>query len=184
MSVDEFLVWDADDLTGRRWQLIDGEPVLMAPTREVHGAFQNELGRLLGNHLLATASPCRVISAPGIVPRIGSDENFRIPDLGVTCTPPSQGVMMPGPVLLVEVLSPGNVGKSRANIWTYTTITSVREILAVHSTRMEVELLRRGDGGNWPASPSIVYPPAWLVLASLDLSMPVASLYRTAGLPE
>jgi hypothetical protein len=31
--MDEFLVWDAADLTGRRWQLIDGEPVLRALLR-------------------------------------------------------------------------------------------------------------------------------------------------------
>lgn len=39
MTVDEFLVWDADDVTGRRWQLIDGEPVLMAPAADVHGSI-------------------------------------------------------------------------------------------------------------------------------------------------
>jgi Uma2 family endonuclease len=183
MTVDEFLVWDAGDLTGRRWQLVDGEPVLMAPAAEAHGAIQAELGRLLGNHLLATGSRCRVINAPGIVPRVRSSENFRVPDLGVTCAPPSQAVIVPEPVLLIEILSPGNEAKTRANIWTYTTIPSVQEILAVRSTRMEVELLRRQDDGSWPASPLLVRPPDALVLASIDLSVPVAEIYRTAGLP-
>jgi Uma2 family endonuclease len=182
MTVDEFLVWDSDDLTGRRWQLVDGEPVLMALAAEVHGAIQAELGRLLGNHLLATKSPCRIIIAPGIVPRIRARENFRVPDLGVTCGPPSHGV--PEPVLLVEILSPGNEGKTRSNIWTYTTIPSVREILVIRSTRMEVELLRRGDDGNWPASPSLISSPEMLELTSLGFVAPVAGLYRTAGLPQ
>ena len=88
MTIDEFLVWDTGDATGRRWQLIDGEPLLMAPTTEAHGAIQAELARLLGNHLLAVGSQCRVIDAPGIIPRVRSNENFRIPDLGVTCSPP------------------------------------------------------------------------------------------------
>lgn len=56
MTVGEFLVWDADDVTGRRWQLIDGEPVLMAPAADVHGSIQAELARLLGNHLLAVGT--------------------------------------------------------------------------------------------------------------------------------
>jgi Uma2 family endonuclease len=182
MTVDEFLVWDSGDLTGRRWQLIDGEPVLMAPAAEVHGAIQNELGRLLGNHLLATGSRCRVIGAPGIVPRVRASENFRVPDLGVTCAPPSQAVMVPEPVLLIEILSPSNEAKTRANIWTYTTMPTVREILAVRSTRMEVELLRRLDDGSWPPTALIVRPPDLLVMASVDFSVPVADLYRTAGL--
>jgi Uma2 family endonuclease len=182
MTVDEFLVWDAEDVTGRRWQLIDGEPVLMAPAAEGHGAIQNELGRLLGNHLLATGSPCRVISAPGIVPRVRSNENFRVPDLGVTCAPPSGGLMVPEPVLIIEILSPGNEAKTRTNIWTYTTMPSVQEILAVRSTRMEVELLRRDSDGNWPASPVIVCPPQVLELASIGFAVPVADMYRTAGL--
>ena len=99
MTVDEFLVWGADDLTGRRWQLIDDEPVLMAPASDVHGSIQAELIRLLGNHLLAIGSPCRVVDVPGIVPHVRANENFRVPDLGLTCAPPSGQVVVPEPVL-------------------------------------------------------------------------------------
>jgi hypothetical protein len=56
--------------------------------------------------------------------------------------------MVPDPVLLVEILSPGNEGKTRSNVWTYTTIPSVCEILAIRSTRMEVEVLRWGADGQ------------------------------------
>jgi Uma2 family endonuclease len=184
MTVDEFLVWDADDATGRRWQLIDGEPVLMAPAADAHARIHSELDRLLGNHLLAVGSPCSVVVAPGIVPRVRANENFRIPDLGVTCAPPSGGVMVPEPVLLIEILSPGNEAKTRSNIWAYATIPSVQEILAVRSTRMEVELLRRDAGGNWPASPLIVRPPEVLELASVGFATAVSALYRTSGLTE
>jgi Uma2 family endonuclease len=92
--------------------------------------------------------------------------------------------MVPDPVLLIEILSPSNEPKTRSNIWAYTTIPSVREILAVRSTRMEVELLRLGDDGNWPASPEIVAPPRVLELTSIGFAVPVADLYRTAGLPR
>lgn len=184
MTIDEFLVWDTADATGRRWQLVEGEPVLMAPTTEVHGGIQMELGALLRNHLLAIASQCRVISAPGIVPRIRATENFRVPDLGVTCSPPSQGVMVAEPVLLIEILSPSNEAKTRANIWTYTTMPSVQEILAVRSTRQEVELLRRQADGNWPASATLIRPPDLLELASIGFRVPLADIYRTAGLAQ
>jgi Uma2 family endonuclease len=85
-------------------------------------------------------------------------------------------------VLVIEILSPGNEAKTRTNIWTYTTMPSVQEILAVRSTRMEVELLRRDRDGNWPASPVIVNPPQALELTSIEFATPVSDIYRTAGL--
>jgi Uma2 family endonuclease len=182
MTLDEFLAWDSGDLTGRRWQLEDGEPVLMAPAAEVHGAIQAEMAALLRNHLLAVGSHCRVISAPGVVPRVRAHQNFRVPDVGVTCSPPSGEVMVPEPVLLIEILSPGNQAKPRSNVWTYTTIPSVQEILLVVASRMEVELLRRLADGSWPAEPLIIRPPETLTLASADFTLPVADIYRTSGL--
>jgi Uma2 family endonuclease len=182
MTVDEFLVWDADDLTGRRWQLIDGAPVLMAPAAAPHGAIQNELGRLLANHLAELGSPCHVITAPGIVPRVRANENFRVPDLGVTCAPPSREVMVQEPVLLIEILSPSNEPETRANVWAYTTMPSVQEILLVRSTRVEAELLRRGADGVWPEQPANIRSGDVLELGSLGFVVPLTALYRTTGL--
>ncbi len=182
MTVDEFLSWDPRDRSGRLWQLIDGEPVAMAPGSDMHGSIQSEISGLLRDHLLRTGSRCRVVTTPGVVPRIGANRNFRIPDLGVTCTPPSRELMMPDPVLLIEILSPSNEAETRANIWAYTTIPSVREILAVRSTRMEAELLRRRDDGSWPEEPDIIGPGADLSLASIDFTVPLAACYRTTEL--
>ncbi len=88
----------------------------------------------------------------------------------------------PTPLLLIELLSPGNEADTRANIWTYTTIPSIHEILAVHSTRIEAELLRRGTDGRWPESPEIVAAPAKLTLASIDFTTAPAAFYRTTAL--
>lgn len=115
MTVDEFLSWAADAPSGGRWQLIDGEPVAMAPGGDAHGSLQVELARLLGNCLLEQRSRCRVVTEPGIVPRVRSDRNYRVPDLAVTCAPPSSAPMLPEPVLLVELLSPSNAAETRSN---------------------------------------------------------------------
>nr|WP_294555563.1 Uma2 family endonuclease [uncultured Rhodopila sp.] len=182
MTLAEFLAWDAGDPSGAPCQLIDGEAVAMAPATETHAALQAEIGRQIANHLIDTGSKCRLLSQPGIVPRIGADRNFRIPDLGVTCAPPADGLMVPDPVLLIEILSPRNEAQTRANIWAYTTIPSVREILAVHSTRIEAELLRRGPDGNWPEEPLIVKAAESLALDSIGFSTPLAAFYRTTAL--
>ncbi len=175
----EFLSRDAPDAP---CQLIDGEPVGMAPASEPHAALQAEIGAVIRNHLIDKGGKCHLLSQPGIVPRIRSDRNFRIPDLGVTSSPPANGLMVPDPVLLIDILSPRNEADTRANIWAYTTIPSVQEILAVHSTRIEAELLRRGADGNWPEEPQIVLGADTLTVASIGFSRPLAALYRTTAL--
>ena len=64
MTVDEFVVWDSGDRSGRLWQLVDGEPIAMAPGSVNHGAIQGEIGRLLGNHLREARPGCRMIVTP------------------------------------------------------------------------------------------------------------------------
>jgi Uma2 family endonuclease len=182
MTVAEFRVWDSGDWSGRRWQLVDGEPVAMAPGGEDHGAIQSELGYLLTAHLRSRNSPCRVITEPGIIPRVGAAENWRIPDLGVTCAPAVGSHEVQLPVLLVEILSPSNQRETRANIWTYTTVPSVQEILVVHSTRIEAELFRRLDDGSWPERPEMRRDDALLTLVSVNFSAPVRAFYRTTSL--
>jgi Putative restriction endonuclease len=108
MTLTEFLSWDPADPSGQAWQLIDGEPVAMAPGSETHAALQGEIGALLRNHLLDRDGPCRLLSQPGIVPRVRANRNFRIPDLAVTCVPPALGLMVADPILLIEILSPSN----------------------------------------------------------------------------
>jgi Uma2 family endonuclease len=182
MTLDEFLGWDSGDMSGHRWQLFDGEPVAMAPGSEPHGAIQGELIRLLGNHLLEQRSPCRVIAEPGIVPRVRANQNYRVPDVGVTCATPALGLMVSDPVLLVEILSPSNEAETRANIWAYATIPSVRDLLIVHSTRIEAELLVRLPDGTWPAQPEMLGADAILTLPSIAFSTPLPALYRTTAL--
>ena len=179
MTLTEFLAWEPKDRSGRTWQLIDGEPLAMAPGNETHGAIQNEIAALLRNHLLERDSPCRSITEPGIVPQTGASRNYRVPDIGVTCAPPSDGDALPEPVLLVEIPSPSNAKATRPNVWANTTIPSVREITVVHSTRIEAELLRRRPDGNWPDGPQIFGPGDTLTLSSIDFVAPLSLLYRT-----
>jgi Uma2 family endonuclease len=180
MTVPEFLAWNAPGQT--RWQLIDGEPVAMAPTSRTHGTLQLELGGLIRNHLAGVGSSCTVIAAPGIVPRVRSNENFRIPDLAVTCTRyESEEYDVSNPVLIVEILSPSNRADTWRNVWAFTTIPSLQEVLLLSSTAIRAEVLRRGSDGSWPAA-STVIEGGDLVLGSIDFVMPLAEVYRTTRL--
>jgi Uma2 family endonuclease len=180
MTTAEFLAWDAPGQN--RWQLVDGEPVAMAPTSRTHGTLQLELGSLIRNHLAASGSPCTVIAAPGIVPRVRANENFRIPDLAVTCTRyETEEYDVSNPVLIVEVLSPSNRAETWRNVWAFATIPSLHEILILSSTAIRAELLRRGSDGSWPAAATVI-EDGDLILDSIGLAVPLAAIYRTTRL--
>src|SRR6185312_11275035 len=122
------------DRTGARWQLRDGEPEMMAPASDRHGSVQSRLAYLVIAHIDATDRPCRIVINPGVVPAERSADNCLVPDLGVTCTPPTGAHLMEHPLVLIEILSPTNVSRTRANVRAYRTIPEVMEIVVVHST--------------------------------------------------
>jgi Uma2 family endonuclease len=180
MDTAEFLAWDAP--SGSRWQLVDGEPQAMAPASRTHGVIQAELIKLIGVHLDDRGSPCMVVDAAGVVPRIRSDSNVRIPDLAVTCSENQvEEQTLDEPVLLVEILPPSNRSETWINVWAYTTIPTVREILVIDSTRMRAELLRRDQQGNWPER-ALVIDDGLVELESIDSRVPLAAVYRRTRL--
>ena len=180
MTLAEFLAWDPGG--GRMWQLVDGVPMAMAPPSVWHGAVQAELARLIGNHLVAQGSPCALFVTPGVVTLVHADRNMRIPDLAVSCADPAEDAgALVDPVLLVEVLSPGNQAETWINVWTYTLLPSVQEILVLRTKSICADLLRRGPDGAWPDAPERV-TDGDLVLGSIGFRIPLADLYRTTGL--
>lgn len=182
MTLVEFLSWDPEDGTGALWQLRDGEPEMMAPATDAHGSVQNQLSFLLTAHLLAGGGRCRVVSNPGVVPRVRSDQNMLIPDIGVTCAPPSTGRPIPEPVVLIEILSPSNEAETRANVWAYTTIPSVAEIAVLGSTEVSAEVLRRRPDGTWPERPEAVGAGGELRFESIGFAAPLIAVYATTPL--
>jgi Uma2 family endonuclease len=141
----------------------------MASASTIGGFLQNELASRIRNHLRDKASGCELVANPGVVARLLSEHNVRIPDLAVTCSPLAAGqATLADPVLLVEILFPSNQAKTWTNVWTYTSIASVREILVLRADRIAAELLRRSPQGEWPERP-IAVAEGDLVLESIDV---------------
>jgi Uma2 family endonuclease len=180
MSVGEFLNWDSGDFL--TYELVDGEPRAMVPANRTDGMLQSELGSLIGDHLRAKGSPCDVVTAPGVIPRLFAEHNMRVPDLGVACTPyETEQAALPEPVLLVEILSPTNQPKTWTNVWAYTSIPSVQEILVLHTDRIAAELLRWTVDGAWPERTTVI-TEGELVLDSVGFRVPLAELYARTRL--
>lgn len=176
MTVDEFINWD--DGRGGKYELVNGQLRAMSPASTSHGIIQANLARLLGNHLDAPGSRWIVLTEPAVETRIRAKLNMRVPDLGVTCAPDAATqIALPDPILLIEIMSPGNKKDTWDNVWAYTTIPSVREIVIIQSTRIEASMLRRQADGSWPPDPETIAVDGVLSLTSIDFLAPLAAAY-------
>jgi Uma2 family endonuclease len=177
MTVAEFLEW-AGDGTTTRFELVDGEPRAMAPASGTHGTMQITIGSVLRAHLREHRPGCRVVGEPGIVPRLNTAANIRIPDLAITCTvnQPNERAL-PDPLVIIEILSPSNEAATRENVWAYASIPSVRQILLVRSTDVGAELwVRQGDGA-WPPQPAALGAADRVAFDAVGFDGPIAEFY-------
>jgi len=178
----EFFAWPGDG-SGRRYQLVDGEVRAISTGTTTRGLIQARLAYLIANQLEASTSPCHAIIRPCIAPRVRASLNLRLPALGITAARDERGqYILPDPIVLIEILSPGNASDTWDNVWSYTTIPSVREIVVVHSTRVFAELLRRDADGNWPAEPEEIGPDGTLRLDSIGFACPLPAVYAQTHL--
>lgn len=174
MAVADFLDWPGDG-TATRYELVDGVLRAMSPASVSHSVIQANLAAALVGHFRATGRPCIAATNPGIQPRLRAEWNFRIPDLAVSCSPGD--IMLSNPLVIIEILSPGNAQDTYENVRAYATLPSVQEIAVIHSTRMRVELLRRDDAGDWPSDPTTLEAADALPLDSIEARFAIAEIY-------
>lgn len=172
MTADEFLAWGGDG-TGARHEFVDGELHVMS--RRARRTASSKAQSPATSAITSTIPATYAASSPN--PRLRSASARAlgcVPDLGVSRAPDAPGqVYLPDPILLIEITSPGNKRETWDNVWAYATVPSVNEILIVQSTRIEAELLRRGDDGS--------LPPSSVTFAG-DVSIPIQSTRMDLGL--
>lgn len=184
MTAEEFLR-RPDDADGTKYELVDGVLRAMSPATVHHGVIQARIIARFINHLEDTTSPCTAVAEPAVEIRVRANENRRIPDIGVTCSPyAQQTVDLPEPILLVGILSPGNRKETMENVRAYMTIPSVREILVVNSVGFDVRLLRRQEDGHWPTDFTRFDADSDMTFESIGLTLPTKSLYPPAPTAE
>ena len=99
MGRDEFLTWD--DGTERRYELIGGFPVAMAPPAEAHSMLAVQLVTRID----ASRRPCRALIEAGILRPSRADTYF-VADIAATCAPVEPGRQaIKDPFLIVEIPS-------------------------------------------------------------------------------
>ena len=181
MTADEFLMWEGDG-TGRKLQLIDGMDGAVSPASSPassrYGIIQANLSFLILTAIEASSAPLGVVSEGAVIPALHATDNVRVPDLVVA---PLDGiddrVVVRKPIALVEILSPGNRSLTRNNVRAYATLPGVREILVVHTSRIELEVFRRDSAGAWPDAPETIKGGGRLRLHTVGLECPVERVY-------
>lgn len=176
MTVDEFLAWDGGGHVGKL-ELVDGVVRAQMPASATHAIIQANLAATIHNHLRARNMSCRVATEAPVVPKMKTKRNLRAPDLAVTCGPPSASKTFDMPVLIVEIMSPGNRKETWESIWACATIPSVREFLIVESESVYAEIFRRDAEGNWPDDPVIVEAGGTVALASIEAEFAMDDVY-------
>ncbi|WP_237480980.1 Uma2 family endonuclease [Lichenibacterium dinghuense] len=179
MSLDDFEELLADKPRDEKWELIGGRVVkMMTGARWEHHFIVQNMNFALSRHLRESGSPCRVFTESF---RLKEDEldSSLLPNVIVRCGP-----MVPGatslndPTILVEVMSYGSVGRDRVEKWrVYQKLASLQHYVLVERDKPVIEVFDRA-GEAWFSQRLIEGLDATLHLSSLDLSIPLAEIYR------
>jgi hypothetical protein len=108
-------------------------------------------------------------------PGDGSTLRHRLIDSEIQAMAPASHTLEP--IVLIEVLSPTDGAETRAKVWAYAAIPSVREILRVRSTHIAAKRIVQKPDGGWPANPSPLGEADRLNLESIGFDCPIPADY-------
>ena len=171
LSVAEFVESIRPYPDEERWELLDGDAVLMAPQSERHQRIVMNMLRRLDR--LAEHRGCTVLPGLGVL-NDTIDDYAPIPDIVVRCGFPVDGGYAKDPILLAEVLSPSTMNNDRGRkLDFYRTIACLRTILLVYQNEARVEAWQRDDD-EW----------RWMVLKDLGSTISLPELGGELRLSE
>jgi Uma2 family endonuclease len=149
MTVADFLVW-AQTQPGR-YELVEGEPVRMAPERALHNRVKYLVCRALDASVTRAGLACDVFT-DGMTVMVDGLEGHRArePDACVQCgaAQDPQSTVLAAPTIVVEVTSPSNERDDTGiKLVEYFTVPSIQHYLIVMpDTRVVVH--HRRDGAS------------------------------------
>jgi Uma2 family endonuclease len=178
MTLEEFLRWD--DGTEKRYELIGGFPVAMAPPAEAHRILAMRLGSRI-DAALASRRPCNAQIEAGVIRPDYADTYFEA-EIATTCVGNEAGRQaIKDPFLIVEVLSPSTERHDRrVKLPAYRQISTVQEILLIAADGHHAELHRR-VGAQW-ITEILRGADARLTLTTVDIEILFADLYEGIAL--
>jgi len=176
VTVADFLAFEGEG--DRRYELVGGEIVMMAPPPRAQGRLAARLAHRLGG---ALRPPCAAEVEAGIL-LPWSAHDFFVADLAVSCTPVAgEERWCPEPVAIAEILSASTAAFDRGvKLPAYRRLPSVRHVLLLAADRCAVEHYAR-TGPFWRLVD--LGPGDLLRLEDLAVEIPLDALYEGL-LPE
>ncbi|HSA81373.1 MAG TPA: Uma2 family endonuclease [Geminicoccaceae bacterium] len=163
MTVVAFLDWASGRPEGERWELIEGAPVpvrgatpaqVMAAETVIPARIKRRIDHRLSEALAHAGVTCEVfVSGPKV--RIDAESAFE-PDVVVTCAAVPDGMLVPEPLIVVEVLSASTRDRDFSiKLAGYAGLVSVAHYLLV-DTRRRLVVHHHRAGGEQEFRTSIV----------------------------
>ncbi|GJE57960.1 Uma2 family endonuclease [Methylobacterium trifolii] len=144
MGVAAYRVWVESRPDEERWELLDGEPVLMSPPGARHQRIVMNIAKRRDD--LAERKGCNALPGLAILSE-AMDDFAPIPDIVVQCgSLPVDGYTR-DPLLVAEVLSPSTIHNDRGRKSDfYKSVQPLQAFLIVYQDEARVEVWRRDTG--------------------------------------
>jgi Uma2 family endonuclease len=149
MTADEFIAWAMEQPEGKRYELVAGEVVAMAPERAEHARLKGQMFVNLREAIRAAGVDCEAFP-DGMAVRVDAETIYE-PDAIVRCGPAVDGntTELVDPVIVVEVVSPSSQRRDTGSkLEGYFRIASVRHYLIVKTENRAIIHHRRDEAGN------------------------------------
>lgn len=148
MTVEEFLK-SYEGASGGRYELVEGEVILMSPERARHNLTKLAVARALHDAVAQAGLQCTVFT-DGIGIRTG-DDTVREPDASVQwgADVDQDSMLADKPVVVVEVVSPSSERTDAVQkLMEYFSVASIFHYLIVHAEKRTLIHHARGDDGE------------------------------------
>jgi Uma2 family endonuclease len=170
----EYFAWEEKQL--EKYEYIDGEVYAMSGGSVNHGRIAIKLTAMFDTHL---DNGICITGNSDIKVNILATTNYTYPDASVTCDDRDKNTTnyFTYPCLIVEVLSDSTESYDRGGKFRmYRKNPILQDYLLVSSARIEMDLYRKNDAGDWVI---INYQAGDTVeLKSINLSFSIEQVYR------
>lgn len=175
-TVPEYLDWLEREAPPGRYELVAGVPVAMAPERAGHVQVKAEVWRALREAIQHGKAPCQAFT-DGMTVQVDDTTAYE-PDATVNCGDPvpRDAVILPNPVIVVEVPSPGTRSRDTGQkLADYFQIASILHYLIIDADKRRVIHHRRTEDGRIDTA---IVTAGELVLDPPGLAVPITRFYE------
>jgi Uma2 family endonuclease len=172
-SQSRYLSWLEGQPEGMHFEFDGARPVAMAPATVGHNRIGRNIRTAIGRKLPA-GTPCEVYGPQDAIETVGGA--LREPDAFIACSRPARdGVVVPAPVVVFEVLSPGRENRRRdeeEKADEYESVPTILRYVVVESERRGCRVFWREPGERaWRTGAAETISPIGVPEFGLELAL-------------